>query len=107
MAPVFNNGGDIRIGAVSDDLTACAQEHLVVMRRFDETQTLDVLADAGAVDGALAERLAVQIAHFHSAAPGVVVDGAATKLASISGRTMRDLAAGADALGDQTIATAA
>jgi aminoglycoside phosphotransferase family enzyme len=104
LAPVFNNGGDIRIGAVSDDLTACAQEHLVVMRRFDETQTLDVLADAGAVDGALAERLAVQIAHFHNATPGVVVDGAAMKLASISGRTMRDLAAGADVLGDQTIA---
>ena len=65
VAPVFNNGGDIRIGDVSDELTASAQEHLVVMRRFDETQTLDVLADAGAVDGALAERLAVQIAHFH------------------------------------------
>lgn len=104
VAPVFNNGGDIRIGDVSDKLMASAQEHLVVMRRFDETQTLDVLADAGAVDGALAERLAVQIAQFHSAAPGMVVDGAATKLASISGRTMRDLVAGLDALGEQIIA---
>ena len=104
VAPVFNNGGDIRIGDVSDKLMASAQEHLVVMRRFDETQTLDVLADAGAVDGALAERLAVQIAQFHSAAPGMVVDGAATKLASISGRTMRDLVAGVDALGEQIIA---
>ena len=104
VAPVFNNGGDIRIGDVSDELTASAQEHLVVMRRFDETQTLDVLADAGAVDGALAERLAVQIAHFHNATPGMVVDGAAMKLASISGRTMRDLVAGVDALGEQIIA---
>ena len=104
VAPVFNNGGDIRIGDVSDELTASAKEHLVVMHRFDEIQTLDVLADAGAVDGALAERLAVQIARFHDATPGAVVEGAAMKLASISGRTMRDLVAGADTLGDEVIA---
>ena len=104
VEPVFLNNGDVRIGEISDELTADAQEHLIVMRRFDEMQTLDVLADAAQVDGALAERLAVQIARFHDATSGQAVDGATMKLASISGRTMRDLVAGATALGDQVIA---
>ncbi len=104
LAPILGDKGAFQIGPVSDALTEGAIEHLVVMCRFDETQTLDALADAGAVDGALAERLAVQIAHFHDRTSGGAIEGAAMKLASVSGRTMRDLVAGADAFGGEMVA---
>jgi predicted kinase len=43
------------------------------MRRFDETRTLDHLADAGQIDEALADALGRAVARAHDAAP--VVDG--------------------------------
>src|ERR1700730_1309523 len=45
-------------------------EWAVEMRRFDETRTLDRLADAGAIDAALADRLARAGAAGHAPAPG-------------------------------------
>jgi uncharacterized protein len=46
-------------------------EWAVEMRRFDETRTLDRLADEGNVDAALADRLARAIAAAHRRAPVV------------------------------------
>jgi uncharacterized protein len=50
-------------------------EWAVDMARFDETQTLDHLADAGRIDSALAEALGRAVARAHAAAP-VVTDAA-------------------------------
>src|SRR6202011_3565025 len=49
-------------------------EWAVEMRRFDETRTLDRLADAAEIDAALADRLARAVAAAHARAP--VVDPA-------------------------------
>jgi aminoglycoside phosphotransferase family enzyme/predicted kinase len=49
-------------------------EWAVEMRRFDETRTLDRLADAGEIDAALADRLARAVAAAHARAR--VVDAA-------------------------------
>lgn len=46
-------------------------EWAVDMRRFDETCTLDLLADAGKIDLALADRLARAVAAAHARAPVV------------------------------------
>ena len=46
-------------------------EYAVEMRRFDETKTLDCLADRGAVDLALADSLARAVAAAHARAPVV------------------------------------
>jgi aminoglycoside phosphotransferase family enzyme/predicted kinase len=46
-------------------------EWAVEMRRFDETRTLDKLADAGQIDAALADRLARAVAAAHARAPAV------------------------------------
>jgi uncharacterized protein len=50
-------------------------EWAVDMRRFDETKTLDRLADAGEIDLAIADELARSVAAAHARAP--VVDAAA------------------------------
>ncbi len=49
-------------------------EWLVDMRRFDETKTLDRVADAGGLDLALADRLARAAARAHAAAPVVAAE---------------------------------
>src|SRR5580700_9554657 len=46
-------------------------EWAVDMRRFDETRTLDRLADKGEIDAALADRLARAVAAAHARAPVV------------------------------------
>jgi uncharacterized protein len=46
-------------------------EWAVEMHRFDETRTLDFLADEGKIDAALADRLARAVAAAHSRAPVV------------------------------------
>lgn len=51
-----------------------AVEWAVKMRRFDETKTLDHLADAGGIDLALADSLARAVAETHRHVP--VLDGA-------------------------------
>ncbi len=50
-----------------------AVEWAVAMRRFDETRTLDHLADTGGIDLALADRLARAVAETHRHVP--VLDG--------------------------------
>src|SRR5579871_4728216 len=61
--------GVLRLGGDGE-----AIEWAVEMRRFDETKTLDHLADAGGVDLALADRLARAVAETHRRVPGL--DGA-------------------------------
>jgi uncharacterized protein len=46
-------------------------EWAVDMRRFDETRTLDRVADAGAIDGALADKLGRAVATAHAGAPQI------------------------------------
>ena len=74
-------------------------EHLVVMHRFDETTTLDRLADRNALDGAVLDQLGSLIAQFHDQTPSTILGAAAQKLANVSGRTMRDLLATRSTLG--------
>lgn len=51
-----------------------AVEHAVEMRRFDETKTLDRVADSAGIDAALADALGRMVADAQTRAP--VVDGA-------------------------------
>lgn len=60
-------------------------EWAVEMGRFDETQTLDHLAEGGKIDDALADAVARAVAQAHAAAPAV-------KDADFAG-TLRDIAA--------------
>src|SRR5262247_3363516 len=46
-------------------------EYAVEMRRFDETQTLDRLADAGRIDAALADAIGRAVAVAHAQTPTV------------------------------------
>jgi len=57
-------------------------EWVVEMRRFDETQTLDHLADRGQIDAALADRLGRAVAAAHTQAPAVDVEPWLVALAS-------------------------
>ena len=58
--------GALAIGGAGEPV-----EYAVEMRRFDETKTLDRLADHGAVDLALADSLARAVAAAHARAPVV------------------------------------
>src|SRR5512139_2409912 len=58
-------------------------EWAVEMRRFDEMQTLDHLAEAGRIDAALADPLGQAVARAHAAAPVNKSAGFAAKLHEI------------------------
>ena len=58
-------------------------EWAVEMRRFDETQTLDHLADSGLIDAALADALGRAVVRAHAAAPVVEAAGFINELAEI------------------------
>ncbi|MBV9632975.1 MAG: AAA family ATPase [Xanthobacteraceae bacterium] len=64
VLPVVRRDGTLTLGG--DDP---AVEWALKMRRFDETQTLDFLADAGRIDKALIEELARAVAAAHERAP--------------------------------------
>jgi aminoglycoside phosphotransferase family enzyme/predicted kinase len=57
-------------------------EWAVEMRRFDETRTLDHLADAGRIDGVLADALGRAVAAAHARAPAVEPHPSIAALAS-------------------------
>src|SRR5712692_6126965 len=61
--------GALRLGGHGENV-----EWAVEMRRFDETRTLDRLADANAIDLALADKLARAVAAIHNRVP--VLEGA-------------------------------
>ena len=58
--------GELAIGGNGEPV-----EWAVEMRRFDETQTLDHLADKGRIDAALADALGRVVAAAHAVAPAV------------------------------------
>jgi aminoglycoside phosphotransferase family enzyme/predicted kinase len=68
-------------------------EWAVEMRRFDETQTLDHLAAAERIDGALAEALGRAVARAHAAAPVVANAGFIDALAEIIAQNDAELRA--------------
>jgi uncharacterized protein len=64
VLPIVRRDGKLTLGGEGS-----AVEWALKMRRFDETQTLDFLADAGQIDKALIEELARAIAAAHERAP--------------------------------------
>ena len=70
--------GTLAIGGAGDPV-----EWAVEMRRFDETQTLDHLAEAERIDGALADALGRAVARAHAVAPAVANAGFIDALAAI------------------------
>jgi uncharacterized protein len=64
VLPIMRRGSSL---ALDGDGTPA--EWALKMRRFDETQTLDFLADAGRIDKALIEELARAVAAAHERAP--------------------------------------
>ena len=68
-------------------------EWAVEMRRFDETQTLDHLAKAERIDGALAEALGRAVARAHAAAPAIANAGFIDALAEIIAQNDAELRA--------------
>jgi hypothetical protein len=70
-------------GTLAFDGEGVPVEYAVEMSRFDETQTLDHLAEAGRIDGALADRLGRAVATAHGDAPVVPDAGFADLLAEI------------------------
>src|SRR5674476_1670111 len=70
--------GSLAIGGAGEPA-----EWAVEMRRFDETLTLDHLAEAGQIDSALADALGSAVARAHAAAPVVTTGGFIAELAEI------------------------
>ena len=61
-------------------------EWAVEMRRFDETQTLDHVAERGELDAALADELGRAVARAHATAPIVDAEAGSASDASDGGR---------------------
>jgi aminoglycoside phosphotransferase family enzyme/predicted kinase len=80
--------GRLTVGGDGD-----AVEWAVEMRRFDETRTLDHLADAGQIDEALADALGRAVARAHDAAPVADKFGFADALAHIIAQNDEELGA--------------
>ena len=66
VAITRGDGGTLKIGGKGEPV-----EYAVEMNRFDETQTLDHLAEAGKFDEALADKLGRAVALAHDKAPAV------------------------------------
>ena len=71
-------------------------EWAVEMRRFDETQTLDHLAERGRIDGALADALGRAVARAHAAAPVDTIAGFADALNEVIAQNDAELRASPD-----------
>jgi aminoglycoside phosphotransferase family enzyme/predicted kinase len=71
-------------------------EWAVDMARFDETQTLDRIADAGKIDDGLADALGRVVAQAHAAATPVKDAGFLDKLAEIIAQNGAELSARSD-----------
>ncbi|MBI3705736.1 MAG: AAA family ATPase, partial [Rhizobiales bacterium] len=68
-------------------------EWAVEMRRFDESKTLDRLAERDGIDGRLADALGRAVAQAHAAAPTVADAGFADELAEFIAQNDAELAA--------------
>lgn len=86
-----DSAGRLAIGGKGEPV-----EWAVEMRRFDESQTLDHLAESGRIDEALADRLARTIAAAHRVAPTMTNAHFAETLADIIAQNETELAAEPD-----------
>jgi aminoglycoside phosphotransferase family enzyme len=89
VAITRESDGSLAIGGAGD-----AVEWAVKMRRFDESMTLDRLAERGEIDERLADALARAVAKAHAAAPRG--SGFAAELADIIAQNEAELAARPD-----------
>ncbi len=83
--------GRLAIGGAGEPV-----EWAVEMARFDETQTLDHLAEDGRIDAALADQLGRAVAKAHAAVPVVENAGFADTLAEILEQNDGELRAASD-----------
>ncbi len=88
VAITREKSGALAIGGAGEPI-----EWAVEMRRFDEVRTLDHLAAAGRIDGALAEALAGAVVRAHAAAPVVTNTGFVDTLAEIITQNDAELSA--------------
>lgn len=88
--------GTLAIGGQEDGNNAEPVEWAVEMARFDETQTLDHLADKGRIDAALADKLGRAVAKAHAAVSVVADAGFADTLAEIIEQNHGELHAAPD-----------
>jgi len=87
VAITRDGGGRLAIGGKGEPI-----EWAVEMRRFDESQTLDHLADAGRIDDALADALGRAVAAAHRPAPTVTDANFTGTLAKIITQNETELA---------------
>ena len=80
-------------GALAIGGTGEAVEWAVKMARFDSSQTFDHLAEAGKIDGALADALGRVVARAHDIAPVVKDAGFPDALRTIAAQNEEDLVA--------------
>jgi uncharacterized protein len=92
VVPITRDGaGRLAVGGKGQPV-----EWAVEMRRFDESQTLDLLAEAGRIDEALADRLGRTVAAAHRVAPTVTNAHFVDSLADIIAQNEAELAAEPD-----------
>jgi aminoglycoside phosphotransferase family enzyme/predicted kinase len=87
IVAITRDGGGLAIGGKGEPV-----EWALEMRRFDESQTLDHLADAGRIDEPLADALGRAIAAAHRTAPTVTNANFTDTLAKIIAQNETELA---------------
>jgi hypothetical protein len=92
VVPITRNGaGQLAVGGKGQPV-----EWAVEMRRFDESQTLDRLAEAGRIDEAIADCLGRTVAAAHRVAPSATKAHFVESLADIIAQNEAELAAEPD-----------
>jgi aminoglycoside phosphotransferase family enzyme/predicted kinase len=101
VVPIVRAGGRLRLGGSGEVV-----EWAVHLRRFDENQTLDRLADRGALDREVVAALADVIADAHRRAPGRDAAAALAALRRQTDDTLDELGTAADLLGGDGVVAA-
>jgi uncharacterized protein len=103
VRPIMRDNGDWRLGVAGEP----GEEHVVEMRRFDESRTLAALVDRGEANAALMRSVARHVAAFHRTAepapPGSFDAGAVTATVSENFGTLLPYA---EAVGPSELAAA-
>jgi hypothetical protein len=85
--------GSLSLGRLGEDGPGTPVEWAVVMRRFDEHETLDQVAERGALDVALIDRLVDEVAALHAAAEAHLKGfGGADALNTVIDQNVEDMA---------------